>query len=81
MLALFCHAPRIKYQNPVRLPHGAEPVSDNQHGPLTEMFVERSVDLRFGRGIQSGSRLVENDDTRIGQDHSRNREALALATR
>ena len=81
MAPLLDDAAAIQHHQPVGAPQGAEPVSHGDGGAPLHQVVERLLDLLFGRGVDRGSRLVQDQDARIDQQRAGDGDALALAAR
>ena len=52
---------------------------DDDAGPVGEKRVDRALDVPLRRGIEARRRLVEDHETRIAEEHAREREQLRLA--
>jgi hypothetical protein len=65
----------------VRAPNGRQPVRDDDRRPAVEQPVERGLDQDLGRTIDVRRRLVEDEDARIGQERTGDRDQLALPGR
>jgi hypothetical protein len=58
---------------------GREAMGDRDHRLALHQRIEAFLDRRFDFGIERRSRLVENKDRRVLQEHARDGDALALA--
>ena len=58
-----------------------EPVRDRDRRPVAHQPLERLLDDPLALGVEGGGRLVEDQDRRVGHDHSSDRQPLALASR
>src|SRR5205085_12445730 len=55
-----------------------EAVSDDERGPARHHAAKRQLDLLFGRGVDRGRRVIEDQDPGVRDDRARDRDALAL---
>src|SRR5688572_4590715 len=53
---------------------------DGEHRPAGDQPLERDLDLPLRLGVDAARRLVEDENARVMQDRSRDRDALALAS-
>src|SRR5690606_37352169 len=65
--------------NAVGVLDGADALRDDQAGATPGEFLHGGPELVFAFRIESGSRLVENDDRRVLQEGARDGDALALS--
>src|SRR4029077_3766188 len=63
----------------IRVPDGRQAVRDDEGGPAREQDPERLLDLPLGPDVDRRRRLVENQDVRVGQQGTRDRDELTLA--
>jgi hypothetical protein len=55
-------------------------VGDDDRRPVAHHLAEARPDARFRRRVDGGGRVVEDEDARVDQERSRDRDALALAS-
>ncbi len=71
----------FNHQNLIGRPNRGQAMGDHKSGaPLTKGR-ECTLDHGFAFAIETRSGFVENQDARIGQNRTGNRNALPLATR
>ena len=58
---------------------GRQAVGNDQRGAVGHDVIERILDVALGLGVECRRRFVENEDRRVLEDRSRNRQALPLA--
>jgi len=63
----------------IRVADGRQAVRDDEGGPAGEQDPERLLDLPLGPDVDLRRRLVENQDVRVGQQGTRDRDELTLA--
>ena len=56
-------------------------VGDEDCGPAGDETVDGGLDQQLGFGIEAAGRLVEDDETRVGEEDPSEREELRLAGR
>src|SRR5208337_2723104 len=69
----------LDHQDLVGAADGREAVSDDERGASTHQVGKAALDDGLRLGVETGGRLVENEDAGIGQDGAGDGEALALA--
>ena len=79
VVAFFDYASALKYEDAVGVLDGGEAVGDEDGGAILENQVKPLLNLRFGERIDAGCGFVEDDDSRILQEHTRQGHELALA--
>ncbi len=67
-------------ENPIHVPHGGEPVSDDKRSAPSHQGFQRFLNQPFALRIQRAGGFVENEDGGILQDRARDGDALTLAT-
>src|SRR5690625_311612 len=67
--------------DPVRIADGGEAVGDHERGTPPGQFGQRQLDLPFGLRIEGRCRLVKDENGRVLQEDTGNRQALLLAAR
>src|SRR5438874_13521513 len=71
----------LQIHNQVGLPHGRDPMRDQQRrAPGHELF-ELFQDLLFRFDVYAGESIVENQDRRVFDDRPRQRSSLLLLSR
>ena len=73
--------PRFDHQNLIGPADGGKAVRDDKSGAAAHQVGETLLDHGFGFGIEAGSRFVENQDARVGQDGAGDRKPLPLPAR
>src|SRR5579862_2783021 len=68
----------IHDQNPVRAYYRGEPVSDHKRGASLHQAVQRALNLRLGMAVQRAGGFVQDENSRISENGSRNRKPLLL---
>ena len=63
----------------IRAADGRETVRDDESGPAREQDPECLLDLPLGADVDRRRRLVENQDARVGEQSTRDRDELTLA--
>ena len=81
MRALLDDAAVLEDDDQVGVADGREAVRDHERRPAGEEGAERPLDLPLGADVDRGSRLVEDQDARVGEQGARERDELALAER
>ena len=61
--------------------HGRQAVRDDDAGAIAHEACDRILDQTLALGIQRAGGLVEDEDARINQESTRDRDALALSAR
>ena len=74
----FHDLPFIQNQNAIGALNGAEPVRHDERGAVDHQALQRLLHQPFGLRIQSRGGLVEQENSRILQNGSRNGDTLAL---
>ena len=69
----------VEHQNLIGIDHSRQPVGDNQRCAARGEFMQTRLDFVFGVGIQRTRGFVENQDLRMFQNHTRDRNALFFA--
>src|SRR5512135_511428 len=72
---------RLEYQDLIRALDGGEPVRDHERRPAAAQTLQAVLDQRLALGIEAGGGLIQDQDSRIGQDGPGDRHPLALAPR
>ena len=67
------------HENHVRVADRAQMVRDDDRGAAGHEVLERLDDRLFGRRVERGRRLVENQNRRVADDGAGDGDALALA--
>ena len=78
---LLGHSAVSQHDDLVRARDGTHPVRDDQDRLAADQAGQRRLDERLVLDVQTGRRLVEQDDGRILEEGARNGNALALAAR
>ena len=78
---LLGHNAVSQHDDLVRSRDGTHPVRDDQDRLAADQTGQRRLDERLVLDVQTGRRLVEQDDGRILEEGARNGNALALAAR
>src|SRR5690606_25996332 len=68
----------IEYHYTVGPEHRGEPMRDNQRRSSIEQVFHRGLDILLAFGVEARSGFVENDERRILQEDSCDRQTLAL---
>src|SRR5438093_4516408 len=71
--------PVVDDEDDVGSPNGREPVRDHEGGPARHEPLEPLHDERLGGGVEGGGRLVQDQDRRVAEDGTRDRDAELLA--
>src|SRR5204862_2802737 len=79
--ALLHDAPSVEDEDPVRALDGREAVRDHDRRPATHESIECLLHQELALVVERARCLVEQEDPRVAQDRSRDRDALALAPR
>ena len=79
MLALRHDLAFIQHQDLVGVDHGADALRDDEGRAAFHQRVERFLDLRLGRQIHAGGRVVQDQDARIEQQGAGDGDALLLS--
>src|SRR5881628_3782912 len=77
--ALLDDAALLEDEDAVATLNGREAMRDDDAGPVGEKRVDRALDVPLRRRIETRRRLVEDDETRVAEEHAREREQLRLA--
>ena len=75
------HAPGIHHEDAVGLLDGRKPVRDHERRAVGHQRLELVLDLALEFGVERGRRLVEDQDRRVAQQRTCDRDALALPAR
>ena len=78
MCAFFNKMPVVHNDDPVRIPDRCQPMRDHNRGAVLRKPVEAFLDLLFRDRIQCGSCLIKDQDLRIFQENTGDRDALLL---
>ena len=65
---------------PVRMPKRGQPMRDDDRRPPLDHTHQRFLNLRFRIDVKRRCRFVEDEDTRIVQDRSGDRQTLPLSS-
>jgi hypothetical protein len=65
----------------VRAADGREAVGDDDRRAAAQQPIERALDQYLGRPVDVRGRLIEDQDPRIGEEGTRDRDQLPLACR
>ena len=71
----------LEHHDPARLADRGEAVGDHDRGAAGEQAPEALLDARLGVEIDVRGRLVQDEDARVGDQGSGERDQLALAGR
>src|SRR5438132_265908 len=71
-------APLREHDDQIRVPHGREPVRDDEHGAVRHQAIDRLLHQALRLGVERARRLVENQDRGVAQQGARDRDAFAL---
>lgn len=71
--------PLVEHQDLVDVGDGVQAVGDDDHGALAGELRDRGLDLRLVLGVGEGGGLVQDQDRRVLEDGTGDRDALALA--
>ena len=71
----------LHHEDAVCLEDGREPVGDDDAGATHHELLECLLNGVLGDGVERTSRLVENEDSWLPQDCTRERKSLLLASR
>src|SRR5512144_1210092 len=74
------HAAAVEHEDLIGMRDRRQPMRDDEHRSASEQSVDRLLDETLGLRVERGGRLIENEDRRIDEQGTRDREALALAT-
>ena len=64
--------------DPVGVSDGGEPVGDDHGGAVFHQVFDGLLDLDFGLGIEGGGGLIKDEDGRVLDQGTGNRETLSL---
>ena len=76
--ALFGNSSLVHYDDLIGVCYGVQPMCDDKHCLIPTQFRHCLLYAAFIIGINAGGRFIQNDDRRILQDTSRNRDPLCL---
>ena len=71
--------PLVHHDDPVRLPHRAQAVRDDDHRAALADRRHVALEDRLALVVERAGRLVEDQDARIGEQRAGDGDALALA--
>ena len=78
MAALFDNLAIAQYHNLIRLRYGAEAVGNEQGAASAHHFGKGELQLSLGFGIDCAHRVIEDEDTWVEQNSTRNGKPLFL---
>src|SRR5215470_15966231 len=78
VIAVFNQAAALQGEDAVGRPHGGETMSDDQHCAALRDILHVLLDHSLALVVERASRLVEDQDTRIGYERARDCDALTL---
>ena len=81
MAALLDNLSVFQHQNRISIADGRQAVSNNQAGASLHQLVQPFLNQYFTACIDVACRLVQDQDTRVGEQHAREGDELALAGR
>ena len=81
MRAAFDDAALIEHQDPVRVSHGGKTMRDDDAGAPLHQSLERFVHQSFAFAVECGGGFVQKQNTRVGQNCTRDGDALTLPAR
>ena len=70
----------IEYHDLAGLADGREPVGDDEHGPLRDQSGERGLDQVLGFRVNRRGGLIQDQDGRVVEQCSGDRDSLFLPT-
>ena len=79
VVATFHHAPILDHKDLIGPTDGGEPVSDHEGRAPVHEHLQAFLDQSFGFGVEAGGRLIQDEDSRVGEYRSRDRDSLPLA--
>src|SRR5687767_13609607 len=71
-------APTIEHENLRRVLNSREPVRDDEDRAPLEQAIDRLLDQALRLGIEGRGRFIENENRRIDEERTRDRNALPL---
>jgi len=69
----------LEYEHLVGVPDRAQPMSDDETGPIAQQALQRALDQSLGARVDAGGRFVQDQDARIGQRSAGDRQQLPLS--
>ena len=79
MCSLFCDSTVIKHEDCIGCPDGAQPVCNDNACAAFKQYRERSLNARFGHGINRTGRFVEYEYRRVFKYGAGNGAPLAFS--
>jgi len=79
--AVFDDIAGFEHHHAIEIAQCRKAVGDRDHGAAAHQAAERLSDRFLGFAVESGGRLVEQQDRRVLQEGARDRDALPLAAR
>ena len=79
MFASICDGAAIQNQDGVSPDDRREAVGDHKGGPACHEVIQGVLNQGFAFSIQTGGRLIENENLRLPKHHPGNSDALSLA--
>src|SRR5438309_8027314 len=70
----------VQDQDQIRIAYRADTLRDHKRGPADHQLLERLLDLVLGGHVDAAGRIVEDENTRVGQQGPRDGDALLLST-
>ena len=80
VFTLLSYVASFKYDNLVGVNERRQPMRNYERGLFAVAFANGIEDHRFGLAIDSGQRIIENEDGRITHQSPRDGDTLALAS-
>src|SRR6188768_3069313 len=77
--AFFNDAAMIEHDDAIGVTDGAEAMGDDNRGALVQHDIESLLNLCFRQGINAGGSFIENDDGRVLNQHTSQRNELSLS--
>src|SRR4051794_8878103 len=68
----------VKHDDALRLEHGRQAVSDDQHGPAIHEAIEGLLDEALTLRVQRTRGLIQEKQRRVAEQRARDGDALAL---
>ena len=81
MRALFNDGAMVHDQDQIGIPDGRQTVGDDERGLVAHQFFHGFLDQDFSTGIDRGRCFIQDQDGRIRQEGSGDRQQLFLARR
>src|SRR6185437_4160569 len=79
--AAFNDSAAFEHEDLIGAANRGKAMGDHKRGPAAHQIAEAFLDQGLGFGIEARCGFVENQDARVGQDRSRNGNALFLTSR